>query len=77
MSLLGLSQMGSRTRRRAPVTRSEPDSQPAVLPELRADLVRIDAAGRRAHQDQVFRSFTWANQGFRAIVKFQVSFTTF
>lgn len=43
--------MGARARRGAAAARPQPLPQPAVFPQLRADLVRLDAPGGRAKQD--------------------------
>lgn len=50
-SFPGLPQVGAEARRGAPAARPRSVAQPAVLPQLRADLVRLDAAGGRPQQD--------------------------
>lgn len=61
--------MGGGARRRTRAARTEPDPRSAVLPELRPNLVRFDAAGRRADQDQVQRPFARTHQGLGAAVE--------
>lgn len=53
--------MGDQTRGRTAVARHRHDARSAVFPELRADLVRFDAARGRAHQVQVVRALARAH----------------
>lgn len=49
--------MGLPTRRRTGPARTQPDPRPAILPQLRTDMVRIDASRRRPNQSEIERPF--------------------
>lgn len=68
--------MGPRARGGAPTARAQHDPRAALLPELRADLVRLHATGGRAHKDSVFGPLPRANQGTRTALKLLVSIAT-
>lgn len=53
--------MGDQTWGGTAVARHRYDARPVVFPELRADLVRFDAARGRAHQVQVVRALARAH----------------
>ena len=55
--------MGVCARVRAGVAGAEHDARPAVLPQLRADLVRLHEAGGRGDQDQVQCPLPGPHQG--------------
>lgn len=61
--------MGIPARRGAGPARPQPDAQPAVLPELRADLVRLHAAGGRPDEDPVQRALAGAGAGAGAALQ--------
>ena len=68
----GLPEVGVRARGGGPPPRPVHEPRPALLPQLRADLVRVDEARGRANQDQVFRALSGAHQGARAAVQLEV-----
>lgn len=61
--------MGVPLWRRARPPGAEPNPRPAVLPELRADLVRVDASGGRADQDPVIGALAGPHPGAWAPVQ--------
>ena len=61
--------MGGATRRGARPARPQHDARPAVLPQLRPDLVRLHEAGGRGDQDQVQRPLPGPHQGPGPAVK--------
>lgn len=52
----GVPEVGGQTRRGAPAAGHQPDAQPALLPQLRADLVRLHAARGRPEQGALLRA---------------------
>ena len=62
-------EVGVCARVRAGVAGAEHDTRPAVLPQLRADLVRLHEAGGRRDQDQVQRPLARTDQGPRTSLK--------
>ena len=65
--------MGSAPRRGAAAAGAEHDARPALLPQLRADLVRLHAPRGRPHQDQVLGPLAGTHQGARTALQLQVS----
>lgn len=61
--------MGVQARGGTAVARHRHDARPAVLPELRADLVRFDAARGRADQVPVVRALAGADEGVGTAVE--------
>lgn len=60
-SLIGLPAVGGEERGREATTRHQPHPRPALLPQLREDLVRDNEAGRRTLQDPLFRALPGAD----------------
>ena len=52
---------------------AEHDARPALLPQLRPDLVRLHATRGRPHQDQVLGPLAGTHQGPRTTLKLKVS----
>ena len=69
----GIQEVGPAPRRGAPAAGAEHDARPALLPQLRPDLVRLHAAGGRPHQDQVVGALARPHQGPGAALQLQVS----
>ena len=65
--------MGSAPRRGAAAAGAEHDARPALLPQLRPDLVRLHATRGRPHQDQVLGPLTGTHQGPRTTLQLEVS----
>lgn len=59
----GLQKMGIPVWRRASPSGNQSNAQPAILSQLRADLVWLNAPRRRAHQDPVLGSFPGTRAG--------------
>ncbi len=68
----GVSQVGGRARRGGAAAGPQHDARPAVLLELRADLVRVDATGGRADQGAVVGALAGPDQGSRPALQLQV-----
>jgi hypothetical protein len=65
----GVQEVGVPARRGARPARAQSDPRPALLPQLRPDLVRLDAAGGRPHQGQVERALPRTHQGAGAAIQ--------
>ena len=65
----GLQEVGGATRRGARPAGPQHDSRPAVLPQLRPDLVRLHEARGRRDQDPVQRAQPRPHQGAGPAVK--------
>ena len=63
--------MGEAARRGAAFAGHLPHARPALFPQLRADLVRLDAAGGRADQDPLLGALAGAGAGARAALQLQ------
>ena len=68
----GVSQVGGRARGGAVAPRPQHDPRSAVFLELRPNLVRLDAAGRRPHQNQVVGSLSRPDQSPGTPLQFMV-----
>ena len=71
--LAGIQEVGSAPRRGAAAAGAEHDARPALLPQLRPDLVRLHAPRGRSHQDQVLGPLAGTHQGARTALQLQVS----
>jgi hypothetical protein len=67
----GLQKVGEATRRGASPAGHHPHARPALFPQLRPDLVRLDAAGGRANQDPLLGALTGAGAGAGAALQLQ------
>jgi len=65
----GVQEVGSEIRRGARTAWNEPHTRPAVLPQLRSDLVRLHETRRRPHQDTFIGSFSWPHKSIGPTVK--------
>ena len=68
-----LQEVGGGARRGGGAARPQHDARPALLPQLRADLVRLHAPRGRPHQDQVLGPLAGTHQGARTALKLKVS----
>ena len=71
--LAGLQEVGAAPRRGAAAAGAEHDARPALLPQLRPDLVRLHATRGRPHQDQVLGPLAGTHQGPGTTLKLKVS----
>lgn len=67
----GLQEVGAEARRGARIAGIEPEPRPAVLPQLRANLVRTNAARRCDYEDPIVGAFPRDNSGHWAVIEFE------
>ena len=68
-----LQEVGGGARRGGGAARPQHDARPALLPQLRPDLVWVHEAGRRPLQSQVISTLPRPHQSPRATLKLRVS----